>query len=58
MNVPHGYAFNDDPYDNRNNIEIPAMDLLFLTMGFVVTLQICSSLSRPSDLSSVFKSSG
>lgn len=36
MKVPHGYAFNDDPYENRNNIEIPAMDLLFLTMGFVV----------------------
>lgn len=40
MNVPHGYAFNDDPYDNRNNVEIPIMDLLFLGMAFMVRIEI------------------
>jgi hypothetical protein len=47
MNTPHGYMTNDDvkyyynklkPYDNRNNTELPALELLYISLAFWVSL--------------------
>lgn len=41
MNEPHGYVTNDDPLDNRNNVERAYMEYIFyfsaaLILGFTL----------------------
>lgn len=36
MNEPHGYVTNDDPLDNRNNVERSYLEYMFYFSGAVI----------------------
>ena len=36
MNEPHGYVTNDDPLDNRNNVERAYMEYIFYFTGAII----------------------